>query len=111
MPTTPLTPATLARAGIVDTLTAANAAGHTIVNPSELMWLEVLNSSVASIDVTIAVPRLVDGLAATPRVVAVGAGVRKKIGNFTRNDYNDATGVITVTFSAVVTVTCGAFTL
>jgi hypothetical protein len=111
MAVTPLAVTSLTRAGIVDALAAANVDGHTIDNSAERMWIEVLNGSGASINVTIDVVVSVDGLSVTDRVVAIAAGVRKKIGPFLSNIYNDGNGDILVTFSAVTDVTIGAFSI
>lgn len=108
MAATALSVTPLSRSGITDTLTAANVDGHTITNTADNMWIEVDNGSGGSINVTIAITTTVDGLAVSNRVVAVGAGVRKKIGPFPRAHYGTT---VTVTFSAVTTVTCGAFSL
>jgi hypothetical protein len=111
MAVTPLTVNSLTRAGIVDALAAAGVDGHTVDNTAERMWIEVENGSGASINVTIDVVINVDGLAVTDRVVAVAAGVRKKIGPFPSNIYNDGNSDILVTFSAVTDVTIGAFSI
>jgi hypothetical protein len=111
MAATPLSVTPLTRAGITDSLGAANVDGHTIDNPSERMWVEVANGSGGSINVTIDIVVSVDGQAVTDRVVAVGAGARKKIGPFPTNIYNDGNGDILVTFSAVTSVTVGAFSI
>ena len=96
--------------GTTDTLASANVDGYTIANPSERMWIEVNNGSGGSINVTIETVVTEDGLDLPDRVVAVGAGVRKKIGPFKRTTHNTS-GKVKVTFSAVTTVTFGAFTL
>jgi hypothetical protein len=108
MSATALSVTPLSRNGITDTLSAANTDGHTIVNTADNMWIEVLNGSGGSINVTIETIQTIDGLAVADRVVAVGAGVRKKIGPFPRTNYGST---VTVTFSDVTTVTIGAFSL
>lgn len=108
MAATALVPVQITRAGAVDTLSAANVDGHTIANPQEKCWIEVNNGSGASINVTLDIITTVDGQPVTDRVVAVAAGARKKIGPFPIVNYGDN---VTVTFSAVTTVTVGAFTL
>jgi len=108
MSATPLAVTPITRAGVVDALTAANADGHTIVNTTQKMWVEVLNSSVASITVTFDIPVLVDGQLVTDRAVVIAAGVRKKIGIFPTQYYSES---LTMTFSAVVTVTVAAWSI
>lgn len=107
MAVTALSVTSLARTGIADALTAANVDGHTIVNNGS-MWFEVLNGSGGSINVIMAISKTVDGLAVSSRTVAVAAGARKKFGPFPKTDYGSS---ITVTFSAVTTVTVGAWSL
>ena len=106
MAATALAVTATARTGITDTLTSANVDGHTIVNDGAT-WFEVLNGSGGSINVIVAPTKTVDGLAVSGRTTAVGAGVRKKFGPYPKESYSS----ITVTFSAVTTVTCGAFKL
>jgi hypothetical protein len=101
----------LSRAGIVDTLpTTPTATDGNKVLFDPTMWLEVNNGSGAPINVTIDLPRTVDGQAVADPVVAVSNGVRKKIGPFTA-DYIQSDGYIWFTFSAVTTITIGAFRL
>lgn len=107
MAATPLSVTSIARTGITDTLTAANVDGHTIAN-NGTMWFEVLNGSGGSIDVIVGPSDTVDGLAVTPRTVAVAAAARKKFGPYPKAHYGST---VTVTFSAVTTVTVGAFNL
>lgn len=107
MASTALSVTSIARTGTTDTLTAANVDGHTIVNSGN-MWFEVLNGSGGSINVIVGPSKTVDGLAVSARTVAVAAGARKKFGPYPKSDYGSS---ITVTFSAVTTVTCGAWSL
>jgi hypothetical protein len=99
----------ISRAGITPAFTSANADGHTILNDGKT-FLEVRNADGSAITVTIDTPQTVDGLAVASRTVSVGAttGV-KMIGPFPL-DYNQpGTEYIQVTFSAVTSVTVGAF--
>ena len=98
---TPITPT-----GIVDTLVAADASGNNFPNDGKTRF-EVLNGSGAPINVTFTFVAQ-DGVAGT-NVVAVAAGVRKKIGPFNPSQYNDSNGRVNVTYSAATTVTVGAF--
>lgn len=104
-----LTATPVVRTGITDTLAAANVDGNFFTNTGR-EWLEVLNGSGGSINVIIA--GVADGVTVTAlRTIAVGAGVRKKIGPFPANTYNDANGQVQITYSAVTTVTVGVFSL
>jgi hypothetical protein len=107
MAATALTITTIARTGTADSLSAANVDGHTIVNDG-LTWFEVANGSGGSINVLVGPSKTVDGLAVSPRTVAVAAAARKKFGPYPKSDYGSS---ITVTFSAVSSVTVGAFKL
>jgi hypothetical protein len=106
MAATALSVTSLARTGTADTLSAANVDGHTIVN-NGATWFEVNNGSGGSINVIVAPTKTIDGLAVAGRTTAVAAGARKKFGPYPKENYTS----ITVTFSAVTTVTVGAFTL
>ena len=72
-------------AGLPPELTAVNAE-DTFANTGK-EYIEVLNGSADSIEVTITTPRTVDSLAVAERVVSVGAGVTKKIGPFPTRTY------------------------
>jgi hypothetical protein len=82
--------------------------GDTWVNTGAEM-LVVNNASGSPINVTIPLTPTPDGLAVTSRVVAVAAGKIELIGDFPPGQYNDATGVVKATCSAVATVTIGVF--
>ena len=106
-----ITATPVVRAGITDTLPTTPTETHgnkVLYDPT--MWLEVNNGSGAPITVTIDITRSVDGQAVADPTVTVNAGVRKKIGPFTP-DYLQSDGYIWFTFSAVTTVTIGAFRL
>lgn len=106
-----ITAAALSRDGLADTLPTTPTATHgNKVKYDPKMWLEVNNGSGAEITVTIDVTRAVDGQAVTDKAVAVAAGARKKLGPWTE-DYLQADGFIWFVFSAVTTITIGAFKL
>lgn len=98
----------IGRAGVTPVFSAANTDGHTILNDGKT-FLEVKNGG-SEITVTIDTPQTVDGLAVANRAVVVAATTGDKmIGPFT-TDYNQVgTEYILVTFSAVASVTVGAF--
>jgi hypothetical protein len=97
------------RWGIVDTLPITpDAANGNKVRFHPTMWVEVNNSSGSPITVTIHVTRVMDGQAATDRTVTINAGARKKIGPFAA-DYLQIDRYVWLTFSAVTSVTIGAF--
>jgi hypothetical protein len=94
--------------GAALTFTAATSgAGGDTLTGGQGVHLYVNNGSGASINVTIATPETVEGsLAVADRVIAVAAGQNREIPVPSR--YNDATGLATVTYSAVTTVTVAA---
>jgi len=102
----------ITRAGVVTTTlptTPTATHGNKVLNDGKT-FIEVNNGSGDSINVTIEAPGSVDGFAIADLVVAVAAGVRKKIGPFT-GVFNQADGYVWVVCSAVTTVTIGAFRL
>lgn len=91
------------------TLVAAGAAGD-IITPGDHVFLEVLNGSGASVDVTIPLQGNDDfGRPNAPLVVAVAAGARSKIGPLTHRIADPATGKVPVSYSATGSVSVGAF--
>jgi hypothetical protein len=89
--------------GVADALAAVTSSDAFPNTGAE--FLDVLNGSGSSINVTFPIAQLVDGQAVASRVVAVAAGVRKKIGPFPPNVYNNTLGQVTVNYSATTTVT------
>ncbi len=94
-------------AGGTVTPVAASAGGDTLVG-GQCVELYVNNGSGSSINVTLVTPEVVEGsLAVADRVIAVAAGTLRFIPVPSR--YNDpATGLASVTYSAVTTVTVAA---
>ena len=110
MAMTDLTPQTIVRTGLAMTYEAANVDGEMIPNAGR-MFLHVKNGSAVSVTVTVDTPGLVDGLAVAQLTVAIPAGQERMIGPFPPGVYNQSSGNIHVTFSAVTTVTLAAFIL
>jgi hypothetical protein len=108
MARTVLTVQEIVRAGLEIAYTAANADGHEIANAGR-MFLAVVNGSGSPINVTIATPNTIDGLAVADRVVACAAGETTFIGEFPPANYNQSDNMVDVDFSSVTTVTVGAF--
>jgi hypothetical protein len=102
-----LTVQEIGRAGVTPSFTSAAGGGDTCPN-DEKTFLEVKNGGGASIDVTVETPGTVDGLAITDRVVAVPASGDKMIGPFPKQYYS---ATLDITYSAVTSVTIGAFRL
>lgn len=82
----------------------AVALTDTIKYDSDDQFLIVKNASGASVNVTVVVPGTKHGQNNPDVVVAVGAAGEKWIGPFT-SDMKDADNIITVTFSAITSVT------
>lgn len=94
--------------GVVNSLSAANADGHSVVAGSA-SFLTVANGSGSSINVTIPSTNTVDGLAVADRVVAVAAGATTHIALNRPRNSTQSNGTQSINFSAVTTVTCAAF--
>lgn len=109
MARTALTIQAVTRDGLNPTLAAANVDGHSIANDGRT-YIEILNSSGSAVMVTQRIPKVVDGVAVANngKQVSIPAGQRRKIGPWT-SDYNQADGTVQIDFSAVTSVTCGAF--
>jgi len=104
-------PQVIAPTGIVPTaFTPAQVEGHYFPN-NGATFLLVTNGSQSSINVTAVSALTVEGLAVADSVVAVGAGVTKLLGPFNPTIFNDENGNMTVTFSAVTSVTCSIISL
>ena len=86
---------------------AAGAGGDTFVNNGQEIVV-VTNGSGASITLTVVTPVTVDGLAVTDLTATIAAGATRAIGPFPPGWYNDtgvAGGSVSLTYSAVTTVT------
>jgi len=105
-----LTVQQISRAGLTRSLTAAAGGGDTFANDGRT-FLEVANRSGGSITVTIVTTANVDGNAVADTSVAVGAGVTMLIGPFPPATYNDANGIVSLTYSGVTSLTLNPFRL
>lgn len=92
--------------GSASALTAASGGGDTCP-AGDGVFLEVLNGDASSKTVTLATPGTVDGLAIADRAVIIPAGERWKIP--VPRLYAKADGYCDVTYSAVTSLTVGAF--
>lgn len=98
----------ISRAGVSGALTAAAGGGDSFANDGRT-YLDINNGSGGSITVTFVTQQTVDGLAVADLAVAVGAGVRTKVGPFPPGIYNDVNGRVQVTYSGVTSLTVNAF--
>jgi hypothetical protein len=95
--------------GVIPAWTAANADGHSFPYSKSAM-LYAKNASGGSINVTVQTPGTADGLSLPDKVVAIGAGAEKVIGDLPEI-YKQADGTVLVDFSAVTSVTVALFDL
>ncbi len=100
----------ISTAGRNPTFVAAAGGGDEFPNAGR-EYLEVINGSGVSVNVTITTPASVDGEPVADRVVAVPAAERRKIGPFPTGVFNAADGNVDVAYSAVTSVTVGVFRL
>jgi len=101
----------IVRTGLSQALAAANADGSYVPNDGRT-FLRVKNADASPITVTIETPGTVDGLAIGDLAVVIPATTGDKlIGPFPPDTYNQPDGTIKATFSAVASVTIGAFRL
>lgn len=91
------------RDGVNVALTAAAGGGDEFANTGREA-LMVSNGSGAPITVTIETPQEVDELDVADRDVVVPAGETRLIGPFPKGTYNDADGMVQITYSSVTTV-------
>lgn len=110
MARTALTVTEVPLAGVNDSLSAANADGHSVaLDRNAATWIEVNNGAGAPITVTIVTPNTVNGLAIADRTVTVTNGTRRKISLEDRRNYAKSDGTVDVNFSSVTTITCAAY--
>lgn len=96
-------------AGATPSFAAATSGGDQFSNDGKTM-LEVKNAG-SSITVTIASQQACNQGSTHNTTVTVASGGDKMIGPFDPSRYNDANGYVQVTYSAVTSVTVGAFQL
>jgi hypothetical protein len=104
-----LTVQTIVKTGLANALAAANVDGNSFANDGNT-FLHVKNAGGSPITVTIQTPGTVDDLAVAERTVSVTNATEKMIGPFPPGIYNQS-GEVYVDYSAVTSVTVGAFKL
>lgn len=95
--------------GVAPTYNAVSAS-DTVPNPSGRTVLLVKNGSGASINVTLVGRGVMGDIVVPNRVIAVPAGQDRLI-SLDASLYNDASGLVTVQFSATATVTMAVLNL
>jgi hypothetical protein len=107
MPRTALAVQQVTRSGLTPTLSAANAAGHSVPNDGAT-WFEIVTTTNAVV-VTVDTPGSVDGNAVANKTYSIGTASQRKIGPFPPTVYNQSDGSLSVDFDLVTGVTIGAF--
>jgi hypothetical protein len=111
MPTALTVTASASSGAVKPALTAADATNNTFVNDGRT-WVEINNGAASNINATFVTTLTYSGFAIADQVVLVQNGTSKIVGPFDTNLYNDAnTGAVTITWSAIATITVGAFKL
>lgn len=89
---------------------SAAANGQTF-RPGEHVFIHAVNGSGADVEVTIATPGTVAGLAIADRVVDITAGESRMIGPISPALYAGSDGLATLTWEALTTVTVACLIL
>lgn len=89
----------------VDLAGAACAGGGDAFANSGQEVAIIKNASVSSITVTFVTQNTSDGLAVADQPVVIAAGETRSIGPFPQGIYNDANGLVQMTYSGVTTLT------
>ena len=98
----------LTSAGLAPSLTAAAGGGDTVAVNDDNAFLYVLNGGGGSINVTIGDGgRTPAGHPGSPSAVAVPNGTTPKLIPLPRNAADPATGLVSITYSGVTSVTVG----
>ena len=105
-----LTVAEISRAGTALTLVAATSPSNWFPNTGRT-YAHVRNGSASPITVTIDSVRRCDQGFDHDEIVSVPAGGDRLLGPFPPERFNNADGRVTISYSAVTTVTVGAFNL
>jgi hypothetical protein len=103
----PLTPEQIARAGTIPTRTGTLLTTNTYTFPNDgRVIVQMQKAGAGACTVTITTPNTVDGFAIPDRTVVVAATTGDVfIGPFPVKDYNDAAGLVTLTFSEITGLT------
>lgn len=96
--------------GLEETLAAAAAGGDTFKNDGRIFFY-VRNASVADITVTFTTPGKIGGVDIENPAVVVTAAEERMIGPFNPSIFNNASGLVAVTYSGVTTLTVAAIRL
>lgn len=106
-----LTTQQITTAGTIPTYTAATGGGGDEFAPGDRTFLHVKNGGGSSINVTVVTPGSAYGQAIADVVVAIAAGAEKMIGPFGAAGFQGADALVSVTYSAVTTVTAAVLSV
>jgi hypothetical protein len=100
---------TIVKGGLTPTFSAAAAGGDQfrLNDKNDIYWIK--NGSGGSVTVTFITQATTDGLAVADRAISVPAGAERVVSDLDPQVYRDANGYCQVTYSAVTSVTVGAF--
>src|SRR3990172_2571153 len=101
-----LTVQQIAKTGLVYALTAAAGGGDAFLNEGVRTFFHVKNADGTATTVTFVTQKTVEGLA-----VSVTNGTEQLVGPFPADVYNDANGLVQVTYSKVTSLTVNPFRL
>ena len=97
----------IVRAGLAPAYTACAAGGDSFANPGNA-FIHIKNANGSAATLTIVTPKTVDGLAVADRTVSIPATSGDvMIGPLPAATYNDASGNVSLTYSAVTDLTIG----
>lgn len=105
-----LTVSDISRSGLALALAAANADGHLLPNTGK-ECLIIANADSGAHVVSAAIVRTVDGVTPAPKSISVPAGATRLWGPFAREDYNNGSGQVAISFDGVTGVTVQAVRL
>lgn len=111
MATSTLAVSQIAYTGTTLTMTTPGSTdGHTITNDGRT-FIQIANASGGNLTVTVTSGGTIDGRAIGDDSIVIANGATKLIGPWPVHLYNDTSGLVTVAFSTVSSVTCAAFKL
>ncbi|HLC04821.1 MAG TPA: hypothetical protein VJK02_17435 [Anaerolineales bacterium] len=106
-----LTVQQIAKTGLVYALTAAAGGGDAFLNEGVRTFFHVKNADGTATTVTFVTQKTVEGLAVADLAVSVTNGTEQLVGPFPADVYNDANGLVQVTYSKVTSLTVNPFRL
>lgn len=104
-----LTATAVSAAGTANSTSSAAAGGDKVKPIGDRVFFEVTNGGGSSITVTIPSYSTVRGQAVADRTVSVAASATKKIPVYADLNTNPSDGLASITYSAVTSVTVGAY--